>query len=78
MGLRVRAYESARRVPIVRLRALQTAIDGLLNYKVMPGDEKPILVRMADNSGQKRQRAYRLLEACCRMLHLVCCMLCAA
>jgi hypothetical protein len=42
---------------LVRLRALQTAIDGLLNYKVMPGDEKPILVRMADNSGQKRQRA---------------------
>jgi CUG-BP- and ETR3-like factor len=29
----------------------QAAIDGLVNYRVHPSDEKPILVRFADNSG---------------------------
>jgi len=30
----------------------QAAIDGLVNYRVMPGDEKPILVRFADSQGK--------------------------
>lgn len=31
----------------------QAAIDGLVNYRVLPGDERPILVRFADSQGKQ-------------------------